>query len=122
MKIKSIELSAIGKALLFSCILCVLLATIIYFTGLKETLLPSLGKIILTVSVFFASAQVSHYHGNKGLVRGVTIGVIFFIIVVILSLVFNKTIVSFGTFFYSLAVCVIAGGLGGILGIGLSHS
>ncbi len=122
MKIKSVELSAIGKAFLFSCILCIVLATIFYYTGLRETLLPSLGKIILTIAVFFASAQVSHYHGNKGLVRGVTIGIIFFIIVLILTLIFNKTILSFVAFFYSLAICVIAGGLGGILGIGLSNS
>lgn len=121
-KIKSIELKAISKALIFSIVLCILLATVIYYTGLKETLLPSLGKIILTISVFWASSTVSKYYGTKGLVRGVTIGVVFFALMVIASLAFNKSAISSGAFFYSLGVCVIAGGLGGILGISLSDS
>ncbi len=116
------EIKAIGKALIVSLFLCVFVAILVYFTGIKETLLSPFGKIILTMAVFFASAQISHYHGNRGLVRGVSTGIIFFVIVLILTLVFNKSIVSIGAFFYSLMVCVIAGSLGGILGIGLSNS
>ena len=121
-KLKSVELRAIGRALLFSLVLCVFVATIVYYTGLKETLLASLGKIILTISVFYAGTYVSKYHGSKGLVRGVTMGVIFFIIILTASLIFNKATIGLGAFFYSLIVCVTAGGLGGILGISLSDS
>ncbi len=121
-KLMSVEMKALGRALAVSFILCILVATVIYFTGLRETLLASLGKIILTISVFWAGSYVSKFYGSKGLVRGITMGVLFFILMLIATLVFNKSVISLGSFFYSLAVCVVAGGLGGILGIGLSNN
>ncbi len=121
-RFKTVEMKAIGRALLISFILSVLIAVIIYFTGLKETLLASLGKIILTISVFWAGSYVSKFHGSKGLVRGMSMGLVFFIIMLIATIIFNQSVISLSSFFYSLAVCMAAGGLGGILGISLSDT
>lgn len=121
-KLTSVEMQALGKALLFSFILSILVAVIIYFTGIKETWLASMGKIILTIAVFGAATYVTKYHGNKGLVRGLTMGVIFFILMLIATLIFHQTTISLSSFFYSLAICLIAGSLGGILGIGLNNN
>lgn len=121
-KFKSVELKAIGRALSVSFMLCILVASVVYYSGLRETLLASLGKIILTISVFWAGSYVSKYYGTKGLVRGMTMGVVFFILMLIATLLFSKATISLGSFFYSLAVCIVAGGLGGILGIGLSDN
>lgn len=121
-KFKSVEIKALSTALSVSFILCILVATVVYYTGLRETLLGSLGKIILAISVFGSASYVSKYYGSKGLVRGMTMGIIFFTLMFIATLVFSKSTINIGSFFYSLAVCLVAGGLGGILGIGLSDN
>ena len=116
----TIELRALGRAVLLSLILCVLSATVVYFSGLSETLLPSLGKVILIVSVFLAGCQVSKYYGSRGLLRGISMGIICFILLLITTLIFNASLIAFKTFVYALLICLVSGGLGGILGIGLS--
>lgn len=120
-KIVSVELRALGKAFLLSLILCLLAAAVIYYSSLSETLLPTLGRIILISSVFLCGCQVSKAYGSKGLLRGTTMGIISFIILVIATYAFNSSLIGLKSFFYTLFLCVSAGGLGGILGIGLSE-
>ena len=47
-------------------------------------------------------------------------GLVFFILMLIATFIFNSSLIGFKTFIYTLGLCVVAGGLGGILGIGLS--
>ncbi|MEN6350273.1 MAG: TIGR04086 family membrane protein [Syntrophomonas sp.] len=119
-KILSIELRALVKGLILSLILCLIAATVVYYSNLSETIFPSLGRIILITGAFFCACLVSSAHGSKGLLRGVTMGILFFIILFIATLVFGSSHIAFKSFFYSLLTFIIAGGLGGILGIGLS--
>ncbi|MDD3268913.1 MAG: TIGR04086 family membrane protein [Syntrophomonadaceae bacterium] len=120
-KILSIELKALGKALLLSLILCLLAAAIVYYSSLNETLFPTLGRIILIITVFLCGCQVSKAYGSKGLLRGVFMGLLSFILLVVATYVFNSSLIDWKSFFYTLCLCITAGGLGGILGIGLSE-
>ncbi|HQA07410.1 MAG TPA: TIGR04086 family membrane protein [Syntrophomonadaceae bacterium] len=117
----SVELKVIGKALVWSVFLCVVIAIVVYFTGIKETLLPTLGKMIIILTVFGAGCSVSRHYGSKGLVRGMTMGIAFFILMVIATIGFQPELISFKSFLSMLAITLTAGGLGGILGIGLSE-
>lgn len=121
MKLKtSVEVKALGKALALSLILCLLTGTIIYYTNLKETLLAPLGKIIIIIAIFTAACSITKFYGNRGLIRGISTGIAFFILMFIATLLFNNSTINMASFFYTLLLCIIAGGLGGILGIGLS--
>lgn len=117
----SIELKVIGKALGWSVLLCLVTAALVYFTGIRETLLPTLGKLIIILTVFGAGCSVSRQYGSKGLVRGMTIGLAFFILMLIATIGLRPELISFKSFFSMLAITITAGGLGGILGIGLSE-
>jgi len=117
----SVELKVIGKALVWSVFLCVVIAIVVYFTGIKETLLPTLGKMIIILTVFGAGCSVSRHYGSKGLVRGMTMGIAFFILMVIATIGFQPELISSKSFLSMLAITLTAGGLGGILGIGLSE-
>jgi len=116
----SIELKGLGKGILLSLVLCLLVTPLIYFTGIKETVMSTLGNIILAVGIFGCSCYVSKSYGSKGLVRGISMGLVFFILMLIATFIFNSSLIGFKTFIYTLGLCVVAGGLGGILGIGLS--
>lgn len=116
----SIEVKGLGKGLLLSLVLCVLVTPLVYFTGIKETVMPTLGNLILAVGIFWCGCYVSKSHGSKGLVRGLSMGLVFFILMLIGTFIFDSSLIGFKTFLYTLSLCLAAGGLGGILGIGLS--
>lgn len=117
-----IEVKGLVKSLLFGMIACVALAGIIYYSSLEETLFAPLGKIVLIASVFYAGCYSSKCYGNKGLIRGITMGVLFFTLLIIVSLIFHTAPIRLTSFFAILATCVGAGAVGGILGIGLSDN
>jgi putative membrane protein (TIGR04086 family) len=116
----SIEVKGLGKGILVSLLLCLLVTPVVYFTGIKETVMPALGNLILAIGIFWCSSYVSKSYGSKGLVRGVSMGLVFFILMLIATFISNSSLIGFKTFLYTLSLCLVAGGLGGILGIGLS--
>lgn len=118
----SVELKGFTGALLVSLLLSLIAAPIIYYSGLRETLLAPLGKLILIISIFFGGSYVSKIYGTKGLIRGATIGTMFFILIFILTLVINPSLICFKNIIYTLLICLVSGSLGGILGIGLSQN
>jgi putative membrane protein (TIGR04086 family) len=115
------ELKGLGIAILMGILLCTLAATLVYFTGLKETILNPLAKAVLVISVFTGGCIVSKAYGNKGLVRGISLGIMFFILMLITTLIASPAHIYLKGFLYTLTACIVSGGLGGILGIGLSE-
>ncbi len=118
----SIEFVGLGKALVASVILSLLATVLIYYTGLEETLFAPLGNVIMVISVFWGACHVSKARGSKGLLRGINIGVAFFILMFIATLVFNPSLIGMRNFLLTLMMCVLSGSLGGILGVGLSNN
>ena len=121
-KMVSVEVRGLGKSLLLSIILCLLLASLVCFTGMKETLLPTLANVIIIISVFWGACYVSKEYGSKGLVRGTAMGLAFFILMIMATLVFDSSLINLKGFAQNLLICLISGALGGIVGIGLSYN
>lgn len=119
-KILTIEVKGLGRGLLLSLILSLISAIAVYYTGIRETVLPMLGNIILMLGVFAVAGYVSRQHGSKGLFRGITMGILFFILMLIATYIFNSSLISLKAFLQTLAICVFSGALGGIVGIALS--
>ncbi|MGI6451958.1 MAG: TIGR04086 family membrane protein [Syntrophomonadaceae bacterium] len=115
-----IELHGVARALLLSLVLCIAAALVIYYSNLQETLLVPLSRIILVLSIFWGGCYASRQYGSKGLIRGMTVGLIFFVIMAIASAIVNISSITVGALLYSLGICLAAGALGGIMGIGLS--
>jgi putative membrane protein (TIGR04086 family) len=65
--------------------------------------------------------MVAKARGNKGLVRGMSMGLAFFILMLIITMLARPTQIYWQGFVYNLLACLLAGGIGGILGIGLSE-
>lgn len=118
---RSIELKGLFLSGTVAVTLGSLVAALVYITPLRETLLDPLANLILILSVFVGGSYVAKTRGTRGLTAGVTVGLLFFVIMFILSLIFCSSPLNFKPFLKDLATCIIAGGLGGILGIGLSN-
>ena len=121
-KSMSIEIKTLGRTLLLSVVLALVAGTIVYYTSLQETLLSSLGKIILIFTIFVAGCSVSKSYGNKGLVRGIGMGIAYFILISAATLIFMPAFFKFSAVISTLLISITAGGLGGILGIGLGDN
>ena len=117
-----VELKGLGLSIIIGVLFCTLVSLTIYYTGLKETLINPLSKAVLLISVFSGACYVSKAHGNKGLVRGISMGIAFFTLMFITTLIASPTHIYLKGFMYTLLACVLSGGIGGILGIGLSNN
>jgi putative membrane protein (TIGR04086 family) len=114
------EIKGLGRALGCALTLGLVATLVVYYSNIHETLLNPLGKLALIVSVFWGGCYVSKSYGSKGMIRGMSLGLMFFIVMLIAALCFAPAHIDFKSFVYSLLLCVVSGGLGGILGIGLS--
>jgi putative membrane protein (TIGR04086 family) len=115
----SAELKALGKALLLSLLLCVISAALVYYTRISEMIFPTLGRIILAITAFYAACAVARVRGSKGLLRGINMGAAVFILVFIATLALQPATVGIKTFAYAFLLCLVAGATGGIVGVGL---
>ncbi|MEQ8201258.1 MAG: TIGR04086 family membrane protein [Syntrophomonadaceae bacterium] len=115
------ELKGLGIALGMGITLCTLAAAVVYYSGIQETVLNTLGKAIMVSSVFTGGAVVAKAYGNQGLVRGSILGLMFFIVMLITTFLAQPTKIYIMGFIYTLTACLVAGALGGVLGVGLSE-
>ncbi len=117
-----IELNGLARTILVSLLLTLLAATIVYFTNLSEESFSWLAKIILAGGILTGAAYVAKARSSRGLLRGLSFGVMVFIIILIATLVTNPALIGIKSSLYNLLLCLVSGGLGGVLGIGLSNS
>ncbi|MGE5380090.1 MAG: TIGR04086 family membrane protein [Methylocystaceae bacterium] len=115
----SYEVKGLGLAAILAASLASIAGITIYYTPLPETLTAPLSNVILVLSIFAGSGYVSYRRGNKGLMRGISFGMAFFILMLVLSLLMAKP-VTMAVCLRDLAIAVATGLLGGILGVSLS--
>ncbi len=115
-----VELRGLIRSILVTVVLAALLASSVYFTGLKETLFPTLGKISLILGIFSGACFVAKTYGNKGLFHGISLGIAFFVLMLAVTLFFDASLIDMKDLISSLLLCAASGAVGGILGIGLS--
>ncbi|MGI6549239.1 MAG: TIGR04086 family membrane protein [Syntrophomonadales bacterium] len=114
------EFRGLLVALISAVIIGSILAMVVYWTPLRETLLDPLADFTLMLGVFIGGWYSARHYGNRGLLRGMAIGLMFFVFVFLATLIFNPALVSFGSIIKDLALGIVCGGLGGILGVGMS--
>lgn len=113
------ELKGLGLAAALAIILAAIGGMVLYFSSLPETLTSPLSNSILVLSIFTGSGYVSYKRGNKGLMRGITFGMSFFVLMVLLSMIMAQPISTMGCL-RDLGISVGTGLLGGILGVSLN--
>ena len=120
MKNIPVEINGLLRSLVSSALLCIIAAILIYCTNLSEMLMIPVGKAIIIFSVFYGACYVSKTYSSKGLIRGLFMGMVFFIVIVVITLCIGAGNVTVKSTLLVMITCLLAGGLGGILGIGLS--
>lgn len=113
------EVKGLGISTVIAILLAGISGLVLYFTSLPETLTGPLSNVILVLSIFAGSGYVSYKRGNKGLMRGLSFGMTFFIVMLALSLVMSEPVTTMACL-RGLGFTVTTGLLGGVLGVSLS--
>ncbi|MDR1615619.1 MAG: TIGR04086 family membrane protein [Syntrophomonadaceae bacterium] len=111
------ELRALTKAVLLSLVLCLFAGTVVNLSSLPETLLAPLGKIIFILTLVTGSFYSSKSYGNKGLIRGINMGLLFFIALLLVNTALQNVSGNLTSLLWPLCQCLVFGGIGGVLGI-----
>jgi len=108
-------------ALLISVILSLIITLLLYFTSVSETLLPSFATLIFFISILLGSTISARHAGNRGLIHGLIVGLLYLTFSLILSLLISTDPFSWLLFAKKITYTFIGGALGGVVGIGLSN-
>lgn len=119
--IREIPVLFLGKCLLFSYILTggllMLLALLLYRFNLSERIVSICIIGVYVIVTFFAGFMAGKRIGNRKFIWGLLMGVAYFIVLAIVSLIVNHSIKDVANNFFSILIlCAGSGMLGGMLG------
>ncbi|MCB8816581.1 TIGR04086 family membrane protein [Desulfosporosinus shakirovi] len=116
---KSFQISLILKGILVASVLAIVFSLVfgalLSYTSLPESNLSI--NIIFGTSVFIAAFITAFQAGTRGLYYGLSIGIGFILLVLILSSVFWSNTPSWLKMFEKTIVALVSGGVGGIIGV-----
>lgn len=97
-----------------------LLGMAFYFTGLPESVLPWTAYLMLFAGVLCGGAVSAKSSGSKGLFHGIGVGVLYFLLIIVISFLFLPSQLTFLAVLLKLVITLAGGAVGGILGVGLN--
>ncbi|MCO5386750.1 TIGR04086 family membrane protein [Desulfosporosinus sp.] len=116
---KSFQISLILKGILLASVLAMVFSLVfgalLSYTSLPESNLSI--NIIFGTSVFIAAFITAFQAGTRGLYYGLSIGIGFILLVLVLSSVFWSDTPSWLKMFEKTIVALVSGGVGGIIGV-----
>lgn len=104
-------------SLLISLILVCILAVVVYFSNISDRATSGIIFAISCLSVFLGALVLAKNIESRGLLNGLVLGGVYFLILLVVSLLANGTVsLSFSNILRLLSI-LASGSLGGILGI-----
>lgn len=106
-------LSFIISVMLFLFIVSIVFA----YTKIDDRFIDSGIFLSIAISAFISSFVLCRRTKKKGLVHGVVINIISILIIFVISCILNNSFVLTNTLGIYIAICVLSGIIGGILGV-----
>lgn len=118
---RSILKGALG-AILISIFLSLIFTLSLHFTSLSESYIPALASLIFFISILLGSTISSKIAGSKGLFHGIGVGITYLLFALIVGFFVAGDAFSALVFIKKILYALLASGLGGVIGVGLSHN
>ncbi len=114
-----IYFKSIGKSLIITVILMLIIAAIITYTSVSDSIMPLITSVIMVISIAYSGLLVATKIRKRGLMHGLITGSIYILLVIFLSWVLANDF-SINKFTIIKAIIgVVSGGLGGMIGVNL---
>lgn len=105
--------------LILTIILILIFTIILTYTKLSENLIPLINSVIMILGISSGAVITSRKVDNKGWLSGGLIGILYFLVILVLGLLFIK---DFTLEKYSLVkalIAIVTGCIGGMIGINI---
>ncbi|QIB26542.1 TIGR04086 family membrane protein [Caloranaerobacter azorensis] len=102
-----------------SIICIIVLAVILTYTSLSENVVPILNSIIMIVSIALGAIYTSVKIKKKGWLNGAIIGLLYFILLILVSYIFIRSYKINSHVIIKGIVAIITGAVGGMIGVNL---
>lgn len=109
-------LKGLGVAFGITCIVFVICALILTYTDMHDSFISIVSTICTAVSALFAGRIWASVIGKRGLIVGAVAGIVYGIILLVISVVSGGGPLSLGAG-SCLLIAAAGGGIGGILGV-----
>lgn len=114
-----IYLKSIFSALLITVVIMLIIAAIITFTSVTESIMPLVTSIIMVLSIAYSGLLSATRLRKRGFIHGLITGAIYTILILFFSWIFinnfslDKFVIIKGT------IGIASGGIGGMIGVNL---
>lgn len=112
-------LRSIGVSLIITVLVMLIIAAIVTFTSVSESVMPLLTSIIMILSIAFSGLLAASKFKKRGLMHGLITGAIYIFFILFLSWVLVKDFSMDKYVIIKGAFGVISGGIGGMIGVNL---
>lgn len=99
----------------------IILSLIMTYSTISDNNIPTLVIAVNTLAILIGSSIVTIKLEKKGIVNGLIIGVLYMLIYLLISLIFSGNINFSSKTILLIILGVIAGGIGGIIGVNLNR-
>lgn len=112
-----ILLKSLGYSYLVTIILILIYNLLLTYTPLKSSSIPLATSIITTVGAVCAGFYMSYKASTKGLLYGMLAGTLYIFVMLIILFLIQDGLRFESRMIYKVILDVIAGGIGGIIGV-----
>ena len=99
----------------------IILSLIMTYSTISDNNIPTLVIAVNTLAILIGSSIATIMLEKKGIVNGLIIGVLYMLIYLLISLIFSGNINFSSKTILLIILGVIAGGIGGIIGVNLNR-
>ncbi len=117
LKYAKTDFQAILRMIFFAVVLSAFFTLLVYFTPLSENSMHFFSSITLFVSVFMGGRYAAWRIRYRGLLHGLRVGLIFFLLMTIGTFLFRQQPLSTSELLPTLGLVLAASAAGGIVGV-----
>ena len=109
-------LKVIVASVAVSIILALIFAFLAYKLQMEDAQIAICVSVIYVIGSFIGGFGMGKLKKEKRLIWGMISGVVYMLLVMVISLILNDFMIDFGKVLSGMAICIAAGGIGGVLG------
>lgn len=114
-----IYVKAILSACIFALLIFIIMALLITYTNISESIIPMVALIVMIISSLISGMVTGSKMKKKGLVNGALVGLCYMILIIFMSWVLIQDFTIGKTVLIKSIIGIVAGGVGGMIGVNL---
>ncbi|QZY57054.1 TIGR04086 family membrane protein [Crassaminicella profunda] len=114
-----VYVKAILAACIFALLIFIIMALLITYTNISETIIPMMASIVMVISTLISGMVVGAKTKRKGWLHGALVGVVYVLLIIFMNWVFVKDFSIGSPALLKSLIGIIAGGIGGMIGVNL---